>query len=261
MDLRGRGPKVSVILPVYNGARHLEEAIRSVLGQRGVSFELLIGDDASTDESGRRIQACRRADPRVRAWRFRRRRGVAGNPNRIWPRARGEYLSIFEQDDVMLPGNLAELSRALDRSPRLGVVCRPRLILHESGAITPEDKFFPGRFPAWDLLRMQIPHAGTMVRKEAMRRVGGYQERLPVAADCDLFLRLAEVADVRQLPGRPLYLYRKWSGSETARPHSLREQRRVVQAILGQTLLRRYGVRGFCTSAPTGEHAGRRRTE
>lgn len=248
-------------MPTYNGVQHIDQAICSVLAQRGVPLELLIGDDVSTDGTWDRIRAYR-MDPRVRAWRFRRRRGPGGNPNRIWMRARGKYLSICEQDDLMLPGNLRRLSAVLDRSPKIGVVCGPRLVLDERGGVNPEKRFLPDRSPAWDLLRMQIPHAGTLIRRSAMRQIGGYQESLTRAADCDLFLRLAEVARFHRLSGRPVYLYRKWSGSESNRRCSLLEQRRVVQKILSQTLQRRYGVRArtFYKDAPAGGRVGRRKT-
>jgi len=168
---------------------------------------------------------------------------LGGNPNRLRKRARGRYLAIFEQDDRMLPGCLKRLSAWLDRHPAAGVVSGPRRVLDRAGRTRPERKFDIRRYPNWDLIRMQQPHAGTMVRKRAMERIGGYREELKLAVDCDLFLRLAEVTGFGRIGGRPVYLYREWSGSESSRLPSLAVQKRVVQKILREVIFRRYGWR------------------
>ena len=76
-----------------------------------------------------------------------------------------------------------------------------------------------------------------------MDQVGGYNEKLPFAEDCDLFLRLAEVTQFREVPGSPFYLYRSWTGSESRRRRPRRRARQVIAQIQREAILRRYGIR------------------
>lgn len=234
--------RVSVILPVYNAAPYVDEAIRSVLAQRGVSFELLIGDDASSDRSWDMIRRYR-SDPRVRAWRFRKHRGIEATRNLIQARAKGAYLSVCDADDRMLPGNLKRLSSALDRWPRVGLAYGRRKIADAAGRPLRDRWYFhPNQRLEWDLLRMPVPHPGVLIRKKWMDRVGGYDPRLPFAGDWDLFLRLAEVTEFRFVEGPPVYLYRIRPDS-TIHRQSAWLSREVARRILRKTIRRRYGVR------------------
>lgn len=234
--------RVSVILPAYNVAPYVEEAIRSVLAQRGVPFELLIGDDASTDESWDRIRRYL-PDPRVRAWRFRKHRGIGATRNLLHARAKGAYLSVCDADDRMLPGNLRRLSSALDRWPRAGLVYGRRKIMDAAGRSLKDRWYFqPRPRMDWDLLRMPAPHPGALIRKRCMDRVGGYDPSFLIAGDWDLFLRLAEVAEFRFVEGPPVYLYRIRPDS-TIHGKSDRLGRQVARRVLRKAILRRYGLR------------------
>ena len=232
--------KVSVIMPAYNTADYVQQAVRAVLSQRGVSFELLIVDDASTDDTWERLREFR-SDPRVHLGRFRKRRGAAAARNFLIYASRGKYISICDSDDQMLAGNLQRLSRALDRHPEIGVVCGRRVVRNQRG--WRRGKRFPGGGPAggWDLLRMQCSHPGSMIRRNLLRAVGGYDPRFFFGEDHDLFLRLVEKTRFLRLEGKPVYLYH-------GRRHSLSHQsaaasRCMVQAILRKAIRRRYGIR------------------
>lgn len=233
--------QVSVVMPTYNGAQHLDEAIRSVLAQRGVPFELLIGDDASTDGTWDRIRPYL-PDPRVRVWRFHDRLGPGGNRNRLAVKARGRHLSICDQDDGMLPGNLKRLSRALDRWPRVGVVNGLREILNARGEVSEDPAPLSKHGMGWDLLRMQIHHHGSMIRKSVFQRAGGYDSSIPFGLeDLELFLRLGEITRMRVVEGPPVYQYRVHNGSLYRR--SGKKQAPILKQILRKTILRRHGVR------------------
>lgn len=233
-------PKVSVIMAARNVAPYVEAAVRSVLAQRGVSFELLIGDDASTDATWERIRAYRQ-DPRVRANRFRKRRGPAEVRNRLIARARGRYLSVCDADDRMLPGNLLRLSRALDRRPAAGVAFGPVRTVTEPGAARR-----CGRRAARDrralrlLFGLEGRHPGCMFRKALITRAGGYDPALQIEEDADLFLRLAEVTRFQRVRGRPLYVRRRRPGALTQGPR--RRSARALRRVLRRTLLRRHRI-------------------
>ena len=106
--------KISVIIPVYNAAEHLEQCLESVLGQDLEELEVLCVDDGSTDESPAILAACAARDSRVRV--FRQENQYAGTArNRGMAEARGEYLAFLDADDYYLPGALSGLYRLARR--------------------------------------------------------------------------------------------------------------------------------------------------
>ena len=234
-------PKVSVIMAAYNVERYIDEAIQSVLAQRGVSFELLIGDDASADGTWNRIRSYLR-DPRLRAWRFTIHRGAASIRNRLIARARGRYLSICDADDAMLPENLRRLTPMLERESAVGVVFGEWLRrIDERSCFLPGRIHFRGPSRDWDLIEDVVPHAGTMHRKGLVRRIGGYRSQFALAEDYDLYLRLAEMTHFKSFSGCDTYLWRKRKGSLT---HSAAPLHKLflTRTIQADAIRRRYGV-------------------
>ncbi len=111
---------VSVCIPTYNGAAFLTEAIESVLSQSFRDFELLIVDDGSTDTT---LDIARSfTDPRIAIYQNETQLGIPGNWNRCLSLARGEYICIFHQDDIMLPENLARKVEMLAADPTIAFV-------------------------------------------------------------------------------------------------------------------------------------------
>ena len=96
--------RVSVCIPSYNGEAFIAEAITSVLAQNLQDFECLVVDDCSDDATLEIVNSL--SDPKIRVCRNSTRLGLPGNWNRCLALARGEYICLFHQDDVMLPGNL-----------------------------------------------------------------------------------------------------------------------------------------------------------
>ena len=228
---------VSVIMPAHNVESYIEEAIQSVLDQRGVTYELLIVDDASTDQTWDCIRSFQK-DPRVRAWRLRKRRGFGAASNYLFARARGAYLSSCDADDKLLPGCLRTLVRALDRNPGVGVVYSDRLVRDRSGRLRP-DRRSRGPAETWDLIEGPVSNVGTLMRRGLIRKVGGYRTDLPYLPDYDLFWRLAEATRFLYLKGRPLYFYRKRPDSLT---NQYKRKRSTIQlSLLRDVISRRYG--------------------
>ncbi len=229
---------VSVIMPARNVGAYIDEAIRSVLSQRGIRFELLVADDASTD----RTWSCIRNylfDPRIRVWRFMKRKGVGATRNHLISKARGNYLALCDADDKMLPGFLRTLADALKRHPSVGVVYGDRWVNMPSGRLR---RFRRGRWPAgWDLLQGTLSNPGTMIRRSLVRKVGGYRADLPYMEDCEWFWRLAEVTRFLHVRSRPRYFYRKRLGSLSDRFE--KKSRFFKLKLLREVILRRYGFR------------------
>lgn len=126
-------PLVSVCMPVYNGARFLEEAVRSVLAQTYPAFELRIFDDASTDGSWELLQQFQ--DPRITLIRNARNLGPEGNWNQALAAAQGKYIKIFHQDDILEPECLFKQVESMEKHDNVVLSFCNRKIIRPNGQI------------------------------------------------------------------------------------------------------------------------------
>src|SRR5437899_12562971 len=99
-------PSVSICIPTYNGAAHLAPCLESALNQTWTDFELLIVDDASSDDTVAITEACAARDRRVRVARNPRNLGLVGNWNRCLELAKGTWIKFLFQDDLLSPACL-----------------------------------------------------------------------------------------------------------------------------------------------------------
>ena len=117
-----RAPKVTIGMPVYNGARHLAQALDSLLKQTFTDFELLIADNASTDRTGDICTDYAKLDPRIRYVRHATNRGAVYNWNFVVEQARGQYFKWASGNDYCAPTMLEQCVRTLDDEPLVVVV-------------------------------------------------------------------------------------------------------------------------------------------
>ena len=99
-------PRVSVVMPVYNSAAHMQRPIESVLAQSLTDLELILVDDGSSDDSWAMMERYAAADPRISVVRLARNEGVAAARNEALQRARGEYIAFLDSDDGWHPRKL-----------------------------------------------------------------------------------------------------------------------------------------------------------
>src|SRR5512145_868606 len=118
-------PRVSIGLPVYQGARFIRNALESILAQTHEDFELIISDNASTDGTEAIVRAYAERDRRVKYHRNARNVGAAQNFNRVFSLASGEYFQWVAHDDVLAPACIARCVEVLDRE-RDVVLCYGR---------------------------------------------------------------------------------------------------------------------------------------
>jgi glycosyltransferase involved in cell wall biosynthesis len=121
-------PRVSIWLPVYNGQKYLDAALASILAQDYGDFELIIGDNASTDGTQAICQAWAARDGRVRCYRHEHNLGAAPNYNFVLAQARGEYFRWAAYDDLIAPDFLSKCVAVLDQQADV-VLCYPRVKL------------------------------------------------------------------------------------------------------------------------------------
>lgn len=185
-------PRVSVLLPTYNRAAYLRQAIESALNQTFRDIEVVIVDDGSTDDTAQIVQ--RINDPRVR-YIYQANRGVAAALNTAWRASRGDYLARLDSDDIWLPNLLAEFVTTLDADPDLGLVYARAQWMDAQGNALPQILGAPEKFPGQWLKSLVygdcVCPIAVMFRRDCMERTGGYDESLIGNEDWDLWLRMA----------------------------------------------------------------------
>lgn len=213
-------PTVSVALSVYNAERFLDEAIRSVLAQTFCDFEFLILDDGSTDGSRAIIEDHADRDVRIRPI-VRENRGLIASLNQLIEESRAPLIARMDADDICHPERFARQVAFLAAHPDHGVVgCWTRDIDEfglpyplggEDQPLTHEDflKAIERNGPL-------LCHPGVMYRREVVRSVGGYQAAFRHCEDLDLWLRLASVTRIANIPER-LLTYRHYAGQVSNR--------------------------------------------
>jgi glycosyltransferase involved in cell wall biosynthesis len=197
-----RTPRVSVLMPVYNCRPYLARAIESILGQTFRDLEFIIVDDGSTDDSMGIIQKYQAHDPRVRLIR-RPNTGIVGALNDGLRAARGEFIARMDGDDISLTDRFDKQVRFLDLHPECVAVGGSVLVIDADG-----DPIREGRVPTeivrlnGELLRWAgsgLIHPTVMMRTAAVRLAGAYRKEFEWSEDKDLWLRLAEVGQLRNL--------------------------------------------------------------
>ena len=222
-------PSVSVLMTVYNGERHLPATLRSVLEQTYRDFELIVVDDASTDDSSAILAAC--DDPRLRVIRNDVNRRLTASLNIGLAACRAPLIARMDADDLCEPTRLAEQVEHLRRHPEID------LLATHTTEIDDEDRvigmFEPPGDPAyirWELTRGSIVYHPTwLMRRGAVEAVGGYDERFAIAQDYALLARLIESGGRVAILPRRLVRYRRGAGSLTQaqRPEMLEEGSRI----------------------------------
>ncbi len=194
---------VSVVIPCYNAAAYLHEAINSVLDQHYQGpLEILVGDDGSTDASrdiarsfGARVIVLEKPRGTVR--------GPSAARNRCLHAATYPLIAFLDADDKFLPGHLAGLADVLAARPEIGLAYDVAVGLSEDGKSSWRFPYASQRAPLTPdalLLDQCFAVNAVMVRKAALDRVGLFDEGLSFGEDHDLWLRLFETWPVAHIP-------------------------------------------------------------
>ncbi len=196
-------PQISVIMSVYNGSRYLNESIASILSQTFTDWEFIIINDGSTDNSESIVQGWQNRDERIKLI-SRGHKGLTISLNEGLSYAQGEYIARMDADDIALPDRFAKQVAFLDENPdHVAVGCRMLVIDPEGMPI-----FTCSRLTTHEEIDAAymagqagiIGHPAVMIRRRVIESIGGYREQFTYAQDRDLFLRLAEVGKLANLP-------------------------------------------------------------
>lgn len=208
-DIAARAPRVSVVLPVYNGEPFVAEAIGSILAQSFADFEVIALNDGSRDGSGEILDRIARTDRRVIVL-HQTNAGIIAALNSGLALARGEFIARMDADDVAHPERFARQLAFLDAHPDIAVVGSAVTLIDESGRPI-RDVAYPATPEAVaEFLETgaALAHPSVMMRRHAVRAVGGYRAAYRHAEDYDLWLRMAQRYRLANLPDR-LLLYRQ----------------------------------------------------
>jgi glycosyltransferase involved in cell wall biosynthesis len=198
-------PEASVVIPTYNRAAMVVEAVESVLAQEGVDLQLIVVDDGSTDDTPSRLD---RFGSTVNYHR-QPRSGVSASRNRGVALSRAPLIAFLDSDDLWLPGKLQVQKAFMDRHPEV-MICQTEEIWVRNGRRL--DPKIRHRKPSGDIFRRSlelclVSPSAVMIRRELFDRVGYFDENLPMAEDYDLWLRIAAGEPVYLLP-EPLVVKR-----------------------------------------------------
>jgi glycosyltransferase involved in cell wall biosynthesis len=191
-------PAVSVLVSVHDGAPTVAQAVASVLAQSDGDLELIVVDDGSTDATPALLAAV--SDPRLRVHR-QPRTGLTRALNAGLGLARAPLVARLDADDVALPERLARQRTFMAAHRDVGLLGTAAREERPDGRLVrvtrpPVDDAALRRA----LIRANpFVHSSVIVRRELLARVGGYDERLAVAQDYDLWMRLARVTRLANL--------------------------------------------------------------
>ena len=255
---------ISVIIPTYNRALFLGEAIRSVLDQEYLvqngpsSFELLVIDDGSTDSTAEIVRSFGNNLKYV----FQQHRGVSTARNRGLELARGDYIAFLDSDDLWKKEKTGVQMSFMKAFPEAMVCCTEEIWIRKGRFVNPQKKH--RKYSGWIFDKVLplclLSLSSALFRGELFEEIGRFDEELPVCEDYDLSIRIAAKYPIHLL-ARPLIvkrgghadqLSRKYWGMDRFRVKALEKALQLdltsqQEQLVRQELVRKYKVlaRGY----------------
>lgn len=195
-------PRITIIIPTFNRASLLPEALKSALCQTFEDFELLVLDDASTDQTHEAVSPFLR-DPRVRFIKHPENIGITENRNYGLSIAKGEYIAMLDSDDVWLDEcKLKRQIELMDTHLDCGIVGTFVKKMNKDGAIIGDISYkaADSSIRRNMMLRNQFTQSSVLIRKSALDKVGWYDTNIPIWEDYELWLRIGTEFKLRNIP-------------------------------------------------------------
>lgn len=241
--VRTTRPLVSILIPSYNRAMYLGDAIDSALAQTYSNIEIIVHDDASTDGTPALLK--KYSDKRLALIRTEDNHGMLGGWNYIVGRARGEYIKFLASDDLLDPDCVSVLVDAALAHPSAAIVACQRKFIDETGNVIKKMGFAKK-----DIVTNGVDHAHwilTTLREnkigepsavlyptKLVKSAGEYDPRFSQFADFEYWIRLLQFGDLVYI-NKPLCSFRLHSGSNTSA--AIRDGRFITEIF---TLLKKY---------------------
>lgn len=197
-------PLVTVMMPAYNGAQYIFEALWSVLNQTYTNWELIVLDDCSDDDTYEIVKLLAEYEPRIRHFKSNKRLGIARARNKLLMLAKGDLVGHLDHDDFLHQRALGKIVAEFQKNPEMSLIYSDYINIDSNGNII---KLNDGL----DFDRGKLAYFGfrhfTMYKKNIALNLGGFNEYVSGCEDGDLFMRIAERFPCRRLP-KFLYFYR-----------------------------------------------------
>ncbi len=202
-------PLVSVVMANYNGSKHLEDSILSILNQSYKNFELIIIDDGSTDNSLNIIKKLQETDSRVKLIQNTKNLGLAASLNKGIEKSSGCYIARQDADDISTYNRL-ELQLSYIQEHKIDLLGTNVTyidensieIVHEEGPRS--ESFCEALFSQQAI----FPHGSAIMRKECLLELGGYNEKFIYTQDMELWLKFLKNDKIVSRLSEPLYKFR-----------------------------------------------------
>jgi glycosyltransferase involved in cell wall biosynthesis len=212
---------VSVVIPCYNYAHYLPDAVRSALAQNGVDVEIIVVDDRSTDDSRQVAELLADAHPEVRVIANQENLGHVRSFNVGWEASTGDFAVKLDADDLLAPDALTRAVALFEAHPSVGMVYgHPR---HFAADRPPAARVETVRWVVWrgeDWLMERcrlgvsaITNPEMVLRSALLRESGPMDPSVTYAPDMEIALRLAAISDIGYVGGADQALHREHAGS------------------------------------------------
>ena len=191
-------PKISVLMSCYNGVPFLSQAIESILTQTFTDFEFILINDGSIDDTLAIIKDYAVKDSRIVVIE-KRNTGLTDSLNVGIGAARGEWIARLDSDDVALPSRLQDQICSVYSNPTILLLGTGCVEIDENG-VEIKSHLYPTRhhnlLKSLKSLGPFFPHSSAMFRRDIAVKIGGYNKRMLMSQDSDLWLRLSDIGNI-----------------------------------------------------------------
>ena len=178
-------------MPVFNAQEYVGQAIESILNQTFKDFDLIIADDASTDNSWQIINKYKKKDSRIRIFKNKENKYIAENRNILLSHVKCKYIAWQDADDISMPDRLLHEYEYLEDHPEVGIVGGYLQFFNDKGNLGIR-KYAPDDSSLRKQIFMFSPVAqpAAMIRRELFSKIGKYNLKYPPAEDIDMSFRI-----------------------------------------------------------------------
>jgi glycosyltransferase involved in cell wall biosynthesis len=234
-------PKVSVLMPVYNGEQYIEQSIQSILNQSFQDFELLVLDDGSADNTVSVIESIK--DNRVRLFQNTENKGIVYSRNRLFDLAKANYLAFLDSDDISLPNRLEAQVSYLDNNQQCGLCGTWTDVIDKNDTTLLHWSFYQNHedIIIEFLFGNHLVTSSVMLNKNAIPIPLIFDPNYPVAEDYKLWVDISHNSNLHIIP-QTLTLYREHSAGI-----SKLENKLINERIFAVVQLQLFHLLGQCT--------------
>jgi glycosyltransferase involved in cell wall biosynthesis len=229
---RVASPRVSCLMPVYNGQSYVEEAVKSIISQSFQDWEMIVVNDGSNDNTQEILEQLAAIDGRIRLI-SQNNSGIVGALNKGLAMCEGEFIARMDADDISIADRFEYQVQYLTSNQSCVVVGGVAISSEAGGSIG--DNVTGGRHKTTNLDRFPptiavAMHPLIMVRRVALLSIGGYSNRYPHAEDYDLFIRLSALGSIDN-PDKALLYYRRHSDAVSVKNLELQEHSAAIAEV------------------------------